>query len=233
MFELDKNIVLNESEHKYILKDSEHIDFTSVTTCISMFFEKFDKIKIATKLIQNIPKYKNLTIEQIIDNWDKAAQFGTDVHKEIENYINHNTSPTINRSISAINWLNNYLKKSDFEIFSETIIYCEKLKIAGTVDLLLYDKVHNIYHILDWKTSKKIDTVSYKNKRGNTPETKDLLDTNFNHYSLQLSLYRYLLEKKYSIKIQDQIIVHLAENSVHTYLTENLSNHIKSILKHF
>ena len=26
--------------------------------------EKFDKIKIATKLIQNIPKYKNLTIEK-------------------------------------------------------------------------------------------------------------------------------------------------------------------------
>ena len=70
-------------------------------------------------------------------------------------------------------------------------------------------------------------------KTGNKPETADLLDTNFNHYSLQLSLYRYLLEKNYSIKIQNQIIVHISENTVHSYLTDNLSNHIKSILKHF
>jgi len=233
LFKPNNQITLNESDHKYILHGSEHINFTSVTTCISQFFEGFDKIKIATKLKQKIPKYRNLTIDDIIGSWDQAAQFGTDVHKEIEDYINQNKTPSIDRSLLGINWLNSYLIKSDFDLFPETIIFCEELKIAGTIDLLLYDKINNIYSIIDWKTSKKIDTVGYNNKTGNKPETKDLLDTNFNHYSLQLSLYRYLLEKIYSIKIYDQIIVHLTESSVHSYLTDNLSSHIKSILKHY
>lgn len=233
MFKPSSEITLNEADHKYILSGSEHIEFTSVTTCISKYFEEFDKIKIATNLKQKNPKYKHLTIDEIIDSWDKAAQFGTDVHKEIEDYINHRTIPSIERSSLAIKWLNNYLMKSDFDLFSETIVFCEKLKLAGTVDLLLYDKINDLYSILDWKTSKKIDTVGFKNKTGNKLETQDLLDTNFNHYTLQLSLYRYLLEKKYSIKIQDQIIVHLTDDSVHSYLTDNLSEHIQKILKHY
>ena len=233
MFKKNNQITLRETDHKYILKGSEHINFTSVTTCISQFFEEFDKIKIATNLKQRSPKYKHLTIEEITGSWDKAAQFGTDVHKEIEDYINHKKTPLIERSSLAIKWLDSYLKKTDFDIFSEIITFCEKLKIAGTVDLLLYDKINNVYSIIDWKTSKKIDTVGYNNKTGNKPETKDLLDTNFNHYSLQLSLYKYLLEKKYSIKIQDQIIVHISDDSAHSYLTDDLSEHIKSILKHY
>ena len=233
MFKPSRKITLNEADHKYELRGSEHIEFKSVTTCISEYFKEFDKVKIATNLKQRSPKYRHLTIEEIIDSWDKSAQFGTDVHKEIEDYINHRKKPTIDRSSMAIKWLNNYLMKSDFDLFSETIVYCEKLKLAGTIDLLLYDKINNIYSIIDWKTSKKIDTVGYRNKTGNKPETEDLLDTNFNHYSLQLSLYRYLLEKNYSIKIKDQIIVHISDDSVHSYLTDNLNAHILSILKHY
>ena len=125
MFKPNNQITLNETDHKYILNGSEHINFTSVTTCISEFFEEFDKIKIATSLKQRSAKYKNLTVEEIIGKWDKAAQFGTDVHKEIENYINQNKTPSIDRSLLGINWLNSYLIKSDFDLFPETIIFCD------------------------------------------------------------------------------------------------------------
>jgi len=233
LFNPSNEITLNDTNHKYILKGFEHIKFKSVTTVISEYFEEFDKVKVATNLKQNSPKYRHFTIEEIIDAWDKSAQFGTDVHRELEDYINHNKKPFIGRSKIAIKWLNNYLKKSDFDLYSEIIVYCKKLKIAGTVDLLIHDKINNIYSLIDWKTSKKIDTMGYRNKTGNKPETEDLLDTNFNHYSLQLSLYRYLLEKNYSIKIKDQIIVHITDDSVHSYLTDNLNAHILSILKHY
>jgi hypothetical protein len=67
-------------------------------------------------------------------------------------------------------------------------------------------------------------------KKGNRPETADLLDSKFNHYALQLSLYRYLLEKNYDITIDDQIIVHIDNDSVHGYITPYLLKNIESIL---
>ena len=113
------------------------------------------------------------------------------------------------------------------------IVYSKEWKIAGTIDLLIFDKVSNKYSILDWKTSKQIKTDSYKLKTGNKPETNDLLDSKFNHYALQLSLYRYLLEKNYDIMLDDQLIIHLDTNAVHGYLAPYFKEHIVSILKHY
>ena len=226
-------IKLEESTHKYILEGHEDIEFTSVTTCISEFFDKFDKEAVAYKLVTTIPKYKGISAEDLIKEWEATANYGTAVHKEIEDYIKHKKAPEIDRAIAGVNWLNKYLQKSDYEIFSEVIIYCKKLKIAGTIDLLVFDKGSQKYSILDWKTSKVIKTDSYKMKTGNKSETKDLLDCKFNHYSLQLSLYRYLLEKNYNLQLDDQLIIHLDSDTVHGYITPYFKEHIVSILKHY
>jgi len=230
IFKKDNSIILDEQTHKYILKGKEKIKFVSVTTCISEYFEIFDKEKIAYKLVTYNPKYAGKTVEELIGEWEASASFGTAVHKEIEDYINHKNPPTIDKAIAGINWLNKYLIKSEFDLFSEVIIYCENLKIAGTIDLIVYDKLNKVYHILDWKTSKSVSSESYKMKKGNKPETEDLLDSKFNHYALQLSLYRYLLEKNYDITIDDQIIVHIDNDSVHGYITPYLLKNIESIL---
>ena len=229
----NNKIKIDESCHKYILEGHEEIKFTSVTTCISEFFEKFDKYKVAYKLVTTIPKYKGRTVEDLINEWDEAAKYGTAVHKEIEDYIKVKKIPETDRANAGIDWLNKYLQKSDYELFTEVIVYSEVLKIAGTIDLLLFDKISKKYSILDWKTSKAIKTDSYKLKTGNKPETADLLDCKFNHYALQLSLYRYLLEKNYNLELNDQLIIHLDKNSVHGYIAPYLESHITSILKHY
>ena len=226
-------IKLEESNHKYILEGHTDIAFTSVTTCISEFFDKFDKEAVAYKLVTTIPKYKGRSAQDLIKEWNLAASYGTAVHKEIEDYIKLKKAPEMDRAIAGVNWLNKYLQKSDYDIFSEVIVYCKELKIAGTVDLLVFDKVSQKYSILDWKTSKAIKTDSYKMKTGNKPETKDLLDCKFNHYALQLSLYRYLLEKKYNLQLDDQLIIHLDTNTVHGYIAPYLEDHIVSILKNY
>ena len=226
-------IRLEESTHKYILSGNEDIEFTSVTTCISEYFDKFDKEAVAYKLVTSVPKYKGKSVESLIKEWELTARYGTAVHKEIEDYIKHKKTPEIDKAIAGVNWLNKYLQKSDYDIFSEVIVYCKQFKIAGTVDLIIFDKINNKYSILDWKTSKEIKTDSYKMKTGNKPETQDLLDCKFNHYALQLSLYRYLLEKNYDIILDDQLIIHLDANSVHGYVTPYFKEHIVSILKHY
>ena len=102
--------------------------------------------------------------EQLIQEWQTASNHGSKVHKEIELSIKENIEPSEPKATSALKWLDKYCMKSDIDVFTEVIVYSTELQIAGTVDILAYDKTADVYEIIDWKTSKKIKTRSFKNK---------------------------------------------------------------------
>ena len=229
---LDKNITLDRDTHKYRLKVNPDINFTSVTTYIGKFFEEFDSKKIATKLISDIPKYATYTVDSLIAEWNASAEYGTKIHNEIEDWIKHGIEPKEAKAIIGKRWLDEYTSKSDIDILSEIILYSEELKIAGTVDVLAKDNQSEEYILIDWKTSKKITTVSYKYKTGNHEATKTVMDCNFYHYSLQLSLYRFILEKYYGLRVRNQVIAHIKDDSVDAHLAPYMKNEIKSMLEY-
>jgi len=223
----DNNIFLEKENHIYQLNDEPDFEFKSVTTFVGGFFEEFDAPLVASKLTRTHPKYKHMTADELLLVWKKKADYGTFVHEEIENYINDKAAPTDDRSSRAVKWLNGYKMQSNYKLLSEKIIYSKELNLAGTIDLLMYDEASNAYNIIDWKTSAKIETSAYRNKTGNHDITRNLEDCNFNHYSLQLSLYRYILEHYYGLKISNQMIVHITDTDCRGYMTPYLLNHIK------
>ena len=162
---LDERIKLDKETHSYSLKNDMDITFTSVTTYIDYFFEKFDAEKVAKKLIAKYPKIQKRTVESLLAQWDESAKYGTIVHDEIENWIKNSVEPKELKSLNGKNWLHAYQTKSDMEVLSEVIIFSKELQIAGTVDILAKDNKTE-YVIIDWKTSKKINKVSYKHKTG-------------------------------------------------------------------
>ena len=224
---LNNNIFLEKEDHIYRLNDDNDFQFTSVTTFVSKFFEEFDADFVARKLTSSHPKYKHMTVEELLAEWKKRADYGTYVHEEIETYINDKIEPEDRKSLRAVQWLTGYKMHSDFDLLSEKIIYSKELKLAGSIDLLLHNKKTDEYTIVDWKTSRKIDTSAFRHKTGNHEATRDLEDCNFNHYSLQLSLYRYILEIYYNLKIKNQMIVHITDNDCRGYVTPYLLNYIK------
>ena len=226
----DESIKLNKETHSYSLKNDMNISFISVTTYIDYFFEKFDAEKVAKKLIAKYPKYENQTVESLLAQWDESARYGTIVHDEIENWIKNNVEPKELKSLNGKNWLHAYQTKSDIEVMSEVIIFSKELQIAGTVDILAKDNKTGEYVIIDWKTSKKINKVSYKHKTGIHDVSKNILDCNFSHYSLQLSLYRYILEEYYNLKVRNQVIAHLKDDGVDAHLAPYLKNDIINML---
>jgi ATP-dependent exoDNAse (exonuclease V) beta subunit len=226
------NIYLEKEDHIYKLEEDLDFDFTSVTTFVGQFFEEFDAKFVAQKLTSTHPKYKHMTVEELLGEWKKRADYGTYVHEEIENYINDKTEPKDRKSLRAVQWLNGYKMQSSFNLLSEKIIYSKELKLAGSIDLLLHDKKTDEYTIIDWKTSRKIDTSAFRHKTGNHEATRDLEDCNFNHYSLQLSLYRYILENYYNLKVRNQMIVHITDYDCRGYVTPYLLNHIKRMNNH-
>ena len=227
------DIRLERESHKYILSTNPDLEFISATTFISQFFEKFEAEKIAQKLVSRSPKYMGMTVDEVLAMWKESANHGTIVHEELEEHILNKSPLTEPKAIEGMNWLKKYKLKGNFEVYPEVIIFSEELKISGTVDLLLFDKNINQYIIMDWKTSKKIDTKSYKNKMGILPASSNIEDTKFNHYALQLSLYRYLLEEYYNLKISQHLIVHLKDEQcigLHVpYMKKNIIQMVQSI----
>lgn len=228
---IDDNIILDEANHNYSLKTDPAFTFTSCTSFIKYFFEPFDRIGIANSLVAHHPKYIGMQPHQLAKEWDLKAEEGTLVHNEIDEYIKYGKAPTNDKSILAVDWLENY-KNENHKLLSEVVVYSKELQLAGTVDLLVYDKTNNSFEIFDWKTSRKIEKNSFKNRKGVTPATSKLMDCNFVHYSLQLSLYRYLLEEYYNVSVSKTTIVHLNEITTVLHESKYYKSEIEEMLKY-
>ena len=228
---VDKDIILKEPGHKYVLKTDPSIDFHSVTEVIGNYFQPFDKQAIAEKLVARNIKYADTTVEALIAKWDAARDYGTKVHNEIELYINQSIIPDETRSSNAIEWLEKYQMKSDIDIYPEIKIYSKELKIAGSLDILAHDKHTDMYEIIDWKTSKYIDTTSFNGKMGTHPITGHLMDCKFVQYSMQLSFYRYLLEQYYGLEINNQLIAHLDGEKCNEYIGRYYKKEVMDIIQ--
>jgi len=207
----DAEISLLEPEHKYILDEDPSINFKSVTQIVENYFEPFDKESVAQKLVTTIPKYFGMDPNELIKEWDATAQYGTNVHKQIESYILDNKNPDDIKAERGVQWIKKYLNDPNKAIYPEVIVFNKELKIAGSIDIIIFDKSLNQYEIVDWKTSKKIDMSSYNNKMGTHQITQHLMDCRYVHYSLQLSFYRYLIEEYYNLNVSNHSIAHLTD----------------------
>ena len=148
----------------------------------------------------------------------------------MEDWIREGIEPKERKAIVGKNWLNNYKMDIDMDISTEVMVYSKELRIAGTIDVLVRDRENGEYQIIDWKTSKRIDKDSFNGRVGTRPPTRTVTDCNFNHYALQLSLYRYLLEEYYSFTVSNQMIAHLTEDKCHSIVTPYMKDHIHSMV---
>lgn len=226
----DNNIVLIEDIHRYELLDDPSFEFTSCTNFIKLFFEPFDKIGIANNLTSSHGKYIDMTPQELVEEWDKSGDEGTAIHNEIQQFIDNGTQPIKEKSKLAVEWIKENMTDRN-NLFSEVIVYSKELELAGSIDLLVYNNETDSYKIFDWKTSKRIELNSFRNRMGNHQVSSNLMDCNYIHYSLQLSLYQYILEKNYGLKIDDAEIVHIGESSIRTYTYQYLKNEIENMLE--
>tara|TARA_Y100001937_G_scaffold108845_1_gene152888 strand:+ start:4932 stop:5783 length:852 start_codon:yes stop_codon:yes gene_type:complete len=240
----DPNFLFDEPTHVYSLKDQPELKLTSATTFIHNYFAPFDREKIASKLIQNVPKYQGCTKEDLFKDWEQSGISGTNVHNSLEHFIleySENGSADYENSLQkccvtdierkkarhGMDWLgDNIFGKDHLKLYPEVRVVTRDWKIAGMIDLLVHDTKKDEYTILDWKTNKRISKKSYGGTVGSRECTADLEDCNFTHYTLQLSLYRYILEREYGLKVNKHALIHVSEDKATVHETEYLLSHI-------
>ena len=81
----------------------------------------------------------------------------------------------------------------------ELVVGDEDYGLGGMVDCLFYNKKSGMLEVWDYKTNKAINTKNNYGQRFNEPISH--LDVcEINTYSLQLSLYKHIIEKNTNLK---------------------------------
>ena len=98
-----------------------------------------------------------------------------------------------------------------FEPFrTEWLVFDEEHKVAGSIDMV-YMKSDGTLAIYDWKRIEELKTEN-KFQSGLGP-VDHLPDTNYWHYSLQLNVYRYIIQKHYGYVVSELALVILHPNN--------------------
>lgn len=208
----DDRIQFVEETHTYYI-DGSSKGVTSTTTFIHSFFPHFDADKVLSKMKNKKEKYPGMTDAQIKEEWSssgkKASQLGTKMHACIEDFYNGEyKEEEQTKEFEYFQQFNEEIvKKRGFMPYrTEWSIFDETILLAGQVDML-YQKKDGTYALYDWKRIKELkENNPYEKGKKDTP-CSTIDHCNKNHYSLQLNIYKKVLETYYGITVSEMCLV--------------------------
>ena len=226
-----KDELINAFKDFKFFEDGHYYEFKgkkvgiSATSLIHEFCDEFDEQEMAKKVaIKN-----NQTVYEILEEWhykrDFACEKGTTCHEYAQSLWSGNKWEllTFDKSEEYLNAVekikiqaDNF--KKDFEdklehLFDEFVIGSEEFDIASAIDHLFYNKLTGGLVLVDYKTNSLMSGYNKKpyKKKMKIPLNK-YNDDALNHYYIQLSLYKFLIEKYTKLKVSEMFIVYFSEN---------------------
>ena len=222
----DTHITFDEPTHKYYVNGSCQGNI-SCTGFVHEFFGHFDAKKIIAKMKKGAnwatSKYYGRSDEEIMKEWSdngkQASSAGTAMHFAIEQFM-HGAVNEIDPAVMDTPEWRYFVKfwrdcghdlepyRSEWEVFTDSIDAVSgerKIKLCGSIDMVYRRKSDGKFVIYDWKRSKEIKS---DNPFGSGLAPLDHLpDTNYWHYTLQLNVYKWILEQYYGLEVADLYLV--------------------------
>lgn len=207
--------------------------------------------KITDDILQELSvNIDSLDLEQVkvLKEWEdkknESCLRGTKIHKEWEDrfYDNKNT-PIKQFGIGGkLSCYKGSWKLQKNGIFPEFLISAKSkdgiLKVSGQIDLVCCD--NGEVTIVDHKTNAKIDKKGFYNPRTKKMEClkfplSNLPNAPYWIYTLQMSVYGYLVELNYpDLKIKKLILNHIDHDGIQTlHDCPYLKDDVERMLKHF
>lgn len=203
------SIIFKAEKHEYISIEEEGIAWTSVTSIISKFKKPFDAETISVKSSKNKKsKWYGMTPEEIRTAWKAEAKRATDLgtwyHNQreqdlcnLETIEREGVSVPIFKPIEVEGVKYAPKQKLAEGVYPEHMVYLKSAGLCGQSDLV--EVVNGKVNITDYKTNKEIKMEAFTNWEGITQKmfapVSHLDDCNLNHYTLQLSIYMYIILK--------------------------------------
>jgi ATP-dependent exoDNAse (exonuclease V) beta subunit len=212
--------------------------FKSVSGFADNFKDPFEGRKIAENLSPSNPLY-GLPVDDILKEWklngQRAANLGTEVHEWIENFYKHKVESKTSSDevqLRVDNFKQYYQQRlsSLKSVFQEKKVFSRKWGYAGTVDAIF--ELNGEYMIGDYKTNKAFTTDSdFKGtmKKMNPP-FQDVWLNKHNEYSMQVSLYRLIIEEETGLELSDSFLLWIPKDGCKIYKAIDYRDRIRNYL---
>lgn len=214
IFETTKfdDITYIDENHSYWFGDERLV---SVTQYLSKYKQPFD----TDRWSKHSAKKEGVSQQTIIERWDAKGKIslekGTIVHNAAEMIIKGQDIDItgLPNEVKAAKtfWDDLKRKYNATTLKTEWIVGDTKAKVAGRIDALIQLEYNGklVTSLLDWKTG----TIKLDNKYDKMKSPfNGLEDCSLNHYSIQLSLYRLIIERNLNIKLSHSILINLPES---------------------
>jgi hypothetical protein len=206
----NKTVKLVEPGHIYFHEDGRV--FKSVSHFIGLFKSDFDRDGMSTgtarkrlkEKLQREPTFEEIQAEKVVvlAEWDfkatRSQDHGTGIHKFLEDYGN-GVKLTSKKELELCKKIYS-LSEGCHERHLEKTVYLDEIEVAGTSDkfILRNNSRKPIVDIRDYKTNLE-KGIEFYSKYGNRMKgpLSHLECCNYNHYTLQMSIYLYFVEKTY------------------------------------
>jgi len=221
-------IFSNKYYQKY--KNIPKEGFISPSAFIRALKEPFDAEKMSAEMVRKYydnpdSKYYHMTQEDIMKMWEnlrttaqhKGCAFDDYIEllyrakdtgdmEKVKEYIS--SHPELTNQITQITKFFNKVSLEKFNTREEWVVLeLDGCYIRGRFDAL-FEITPGHFLLVDWKTTKDIKTSSPYHKKMLGPLcTYD--ECEFNEYSIQLSIYKYALERTYGLTEVSPIIVNV------------------------
>jgi hypothetical protein len=249
------NIKFFDKNHTYTI-DNEKVKL-SVSGAIKKYEKPFDTKKVAGF----VARKNNQDIDEVLKEWDYKREYschkGSEFHLFVENFLERKrialdrdaftsflvkNSAEYNEKVVASYYtdmallINNFMnfydwwKQDRILLKSEFVIGDKASGLCGTIDNLSYNKVTKKLEIFDYKTNKEI---KLDNPRGDTllAPFKHLQNCELVKYSLQLWLYKLIIERNSPFEVDNCYIVWVAGlNNYELFPALNLKEEAEIIL---
>ena len=208
------NLEFDPLLHQYTINGDPAV---SVTRLIHSYCHPFE----ADEHAERIGSRDGKTAEQVKKEWNDAGELaadrGTDIHAAADDLIRQAITGEINTIAYMSGPMAALMKfiEDHGELIGSTDVWPEQrlchseYRVAGTTDLIC--NLDGLRTVLDWKAIKNIEVLGYGNKVMYSP-CNHLLDTNYNHYALQLNCYRVMLIDYYDYTPEQLVLIHLGSN---------------------
>jgi len=219
------DVEYHDEPHKYYLDGKELI---SVTTIIHRYQEEFAEDYWSNYKAEEYA----LTQKEVLRGWEfinkKGTMKGSAIHDYAECLFQNKVFPYPEQLMldefgfdpvweeykitkKHVDKFYNDVQGKLIPIRTEMVVYDRESLIGGMVDMLFYNKRAKCFQIWDWKTNKKFD------KEMKSRHLKDKLymleESDLELYSLQLAMYKHIIEKNTGLKLGQSYVVWFSHNN--------------------
>lgn len=242
------DVTYYDEPHEYYVNGEK---YTSVTTLIHKFQNEFDEeywssyisektglsksnVKLGWKHINEVGTIKGSTAHDYAENLFLNKVFPYPKQKVIDHFGYDAIWDQYLKTKNHIDNFYNATKNKLIPIKTELVVYYPKYKLAGMVDLLVWNVKEQEFQIWDYKTNKDF---TYESEYGEHLNNclSILQDCDLEIYSLQLSTYKHIIEQMTNVKIGKCYLVWVSHRNENFKIiqTKNREFYVKQMLEVF